>query len=241
MKNKKLKLIIGVCALAGIGAALFAFMYMNGFTEILKNEEYKEGQIKVACVGDSVTYGHGIKNQPQNNYPRILNRLLGEEYHVCNFGVSGSTVQPDGDQPYNVTGAYADSVEYNAEILVFMLGSNDSKPENWQGEEKFKNDYLTLLDSYLTGENPPKVYLCAPPKAFFPEGKTDGLTNYDIQPLIVDEIVRIVRQIASERGYELIDVYTLTENRHDLFNRDNVHPNNAGAEAIAEEVFGSIG
>ncbi len=237
MKKKSLKLIIGGCALIGLGAAVFGFLYTHGYTEIIRNEPYKEGQIKVACVGDSVTYGHGIKNHSENNYPKVLGKLLGEKYHVCNFGVSGSTVQPDGDQPYDETGAYHDSLDYEADILVFMLGSNDSKPENWKGKEKFISDYLTTLDSYLTDENPPTVYLCAPPKAYFPEGKTEGLTNYDIQPLIVEEIAEIVRQIAAERGYEFIDINKLTENRRDLFNSDNVHPNNDGAAAIAQEVY----
>lgn len=241
MKKKSLKaLLCGGCAVIGIGAAMFSYMYMNGFTEIIRNEPYQEGQIKVACVGDSVTYGHGIKNHSKNNYPKILSGLLGSSYHVCNFGISGSTVQPDGDQPYNITGAYADSLDYEADILVFMLGSNDSKPENWKGAEKFKADYLALLDTYLTGDNSPKVYLCIPPVANFPEGQTEGLTNYDIQPLIVEEISEIIRAVASERGYASIDMNTLTQNRRDLFNKDNVHPNNDGAKAIAEEVFENI-
>ena len=32
--------------------------------------------IKVACVGDSVTYGYGIENTEENSYPAQLQQLL---------------------------------------------------------------------------------------------------------------------------------------------------------------------
>ena len=115
---------------------------MNGLSGIRINPKYKDGQVKVALVGDSVTYGHSIKNWPKNNYPALLADMLGERYCVKSYGVSGSTVQPDGDQPYNITKAYTWSHDFECDILVLMLGSNDSKPENWKGAEIFKAEYL---------------------------------------------------------------------------------------------------
>lgn len=222
-------------------ALIFFFMlYMNGFTNIRHNTDAKEGQIKVACVGDSVTYGHGIKNWPKNNYPALLGGMLGEKYNVGQFGESGLTVHPDGDQPYPQSEVHSLSVAYEADILVFMLGSNDSKPGNWKGADEFKEKYLSLLDSYLQSEKQPHVYLCTPATAYFPKGVTEGLTNYDIQPAVIEEIVEIVLEVASERGYEIIDINTLTENRRDLFGIDNVHPNNEGAKAIATAVYEAI-
>lgn len=46
-------------------------------------------KIKVACVGNSVTYGHGIENREKNSYPAQLQRMLGNEYEVANFGKAG--------------------------------------------------------------------------------------------------------------------------------------------------------
>ncbi|MBQ8503364.1 MAG: hypothetical protein IJ491_03700 [Clostridia bacterium] len=239
--NKAKRIILTVVLAAALGgASFFGYMFMNGLSGIRINPQYKEGQIKVACVGDSVTYGHSIKNWPRNNYPALLSDMLGEDYHVCSYGVSGSTVQPDGDQPYNITKAYTWSHEYEADILVFMMGSNDSKPENWKGEEAFLKQYNAMLDTYVNVENPPKVYLCAPPVANFPEGVTQGLTNYDIQPVYVETVAELVRQVAEERGYELIDIFKLTEGHRELFGKDNVHPNNDGAMAIATEIYNKI-
>ncbi|MBR2418239.1 MAG: hypothetical protein IKB12_06365 [Clostridia bacterium] len=238
--SKAVKIMITFCVILIIALSVFAFLYTHGLSGIRKNPEYKGGQIKVACVGDSVTYGHSVSSWSKNNYPALLGSMMGEDYHVCNFGVSGSTVQDSGDQPYTKTKAYTQSVEYEADILVFMMGSNDSKPENWQGEEKFIEAYNKLLDSYLQKDKKPTVYLCTVPTAFFPEGTTEGLTNYDIQPQYVEAVADIVRDIAKERSLPVIEINNLTENRRDLFGKDNVHPNNEGAKAIAEEVFRNI-
>lgn len=238
---KHLKVITASIVLICVGAITFLFLYEFGLTDIMKNKSHNDSQIKIACVGDSVTYGYGLTNQPKNNYPHILGQLLGETYHVNNYGISGSTVQFNGDQPYSNTTAYIDSLAYQSDILIFMLGSNDSKPENWINKEKFKEDYLALLNSYTDGGNDPEIYLCTPPTAFFKKDKNKGLTTFDIQPEVVEEIANIVREIAKENGYFLIDINDFTENREDLFSKlDHVHPNNDGAKAIAQTVFESL-
>lgn len=234
-KTKKLLIVIAVVLICGI--TVFSLMFFNGLSGIRLNPEYKEGQIKVALVGDSVTYGHSIKNWPKNNYPALLSEYLGDKYCVKSYGVSGSTVHPDGDQPYNKTKAYTWSHEYEADIIVLMLGSNDSKPENWKGAEKFREEYQKLLDSYKQAENEPTILICTPPTAYYPEGVTEGLSNYDIQPDIIEDIAEIVKDIANENNCMLINVNDLTDDRRDLFGNDNVHPNNKGAQAIASIVY----
>ena len=241
MKSKKLKVaVVGLMICLLVGVTVFAVMFFNGLSGIRLNPKYKDGQIKVALVGDSVTYGHSIKNWPKNNYPALLSESLGDKYCVKSYGVSGSTVQPDGDQPYDATKAYQWSHDFKADILVFMLGSNDSKPENWKGAEKFKEEYLKLLATYTEVENQPVILLCTPPTAYFPYGVTEGLSNYDVQPEIIEEIAGIVEDVADDKGYYLININDLTENRRDLFGKDNVHPNNDGAREIASVVYNSI-
>ena len=237
-KNKTLITLLAIILICGI--AVFSFMFFNGLSGIRLNPEYIDGQIKVALVGDSVTYGHSIKYWPKNNYPALLSEALGNEYCVKSYGVSGSTVQPDGDQPYNETKAYIWSHDYEADIIVLMLGSNDSKPENWNGAEKFREEYQKLLDSYKQAENVPTILICTPPTAYYPDGVTEGLSNYDIQPDIIEEIVEIVKNIAKENECMIIDVNDLTDGRRELFGKDNVHPNNDGAKEIAEIVYDYI-
>ena len=141
---KKTIFIIAVSLIA-VATTIFLILYFNGFSGIHNHTDAKEGQIKIACVGDSITYGHGIANWPKNNYPAQLQEFLGDEYHVSNFGHSGRTLSPDGDQPYVESDQYQLSLDYDADIVVIMLGTNDSKPENWTNELDFISKYAEFI------------------------------------------------------------------------------------------------
>lgn len=218
---------------------LFVFYY-NGFSDLVVNPKDNGSQIKIACVGDSITYGFGIKNQPSNSYPRLLGNMLGSECTVSNFGNIRVTVQPDGDQPYISTKTYEKSIRYNADVLIFMMGSNDAKICNWKNEKKFIEDYNTLLDSYLTGDEPPVVFLCTPASALYPDGKTDCASTYGIQPDIVDSIAETIRNIAKERGCPVIDINKSTKGHREYYSSDLIHLNALGAKVIADEVYASL-
>lgn len=221
---------------------LFVFGYgilcNFGFSGIYNNEKHIEGQTKVACVGDSITYGHGIWDWETNHYPKQLGNILGDGYCVHNYGVSGSCAQDDSDKPYQEQKAYNESIAFDADILVFMLGSNDTKPENWKGIDEFKKDYLALLDTYLEDNKDLKIYLCTLSKAFY-ANEGDELANFDIDPKIVDEISNCIKEIAAERGYELIDINFATSNHQEWY-KDGIHPNKDGAKFIAETIAEKI-
>lgn len=244
---KKVLKILGIVlvVLAIIVFVGFKYLYNNGLSGQYANTDAEEGKIKVACVGDSITYGHGISDWEKNNYPVQLQEILGEEYHVANFGSSGTCVNPNGDQPYTSREVYQNSLGYEADILVFMLGTNDAKPENWTDAECFMKDYKELLNSYLTGPKiPSKIYvgLCA--EAYYTEENdpATGIAGYDIQPAIVDEIVTEIEAYFKEypEKIKIIDVHTLTEAHPEWFEKDGIHPNNDGAKAIAETVAEAI-
>lgn len=218
----------------------YSVMYCNGYSGRYADAEYTDGQIKVACVGDSITYGHGISGWSKNNYPSVLSDKLGEKYCVRNFGVSGSTAQSTGDKPYLQTKRFSQLKEFKADIIILMIGSNDSKPENWQGAEEFRMYYEELLDALLDGNEGARVYLCTPAKPYYTDGKTDGLMNFDIDGERIEEIVPVVSEIAGERGYDLIDINALTAVNPQWFERDGVHPDNNGAAEIANAVAAEI-
>ena len=233
MKKVLKVLLIILLIILLLVAGGFAYLYFNGMSGMSNTSEPKEGQIKIACAGDSTTYGHGISGWPKNNYPTVLQNLLGDTYHVNNYGVSSFAVQENADRSYRTLPHYQESLAYDADYVVFMMGSNDSKPVNWKGADTFKTDLLSLLDTYGDAE----IILCTLPAAFFLEGQTEGVTNHDIQPLIVGEIAEITRGVAAERGYTLIDIHALTAQHPEWFEKDGVHPSNEGAAAIAQEVY----
>ena len=87
-------------------------------------------KIKVACVGNSITFGAGIKNRDQDSYPAQLQKLLGDEYEVRNFGVSGTTALYNGITPYVQTSQYRESLEFNPDIVFIKFGTNDAGVRN---------------------------------------------------------------------------------------------------------------
>ena len=50
---------------------------------------------KVACVGDSITFGTGLK-PGETRYPQVLATLMGPDFDVRGFGNPGKTA---GDYP----------------------------------------------------------------------------------------------------------------------------------------------
>lgn len=232
--------IITVIAIAVVALAMFLFAYFNGLSGLHTHTEAREGQIKVACVGDSITYGHGINNWPKNNYPAVLQSILGDEYHVQNFGHSGKTLQNTTDQPYTGSDQYKLSLEYKADVVVFMLGSNDSRVERWIDSETFTAEFEERVNSYKKNDPNVRIILCTPACAFFDDGKTEGETDFGLRPTIIQEIATNIRVFALAEGYELVDIYDLTKNHAEWFEADNVHPSNDGARAIAELIAKKI-
>ncbi len=242
MKNNNTKKYIRfIFSFLIVFTIIFLSTFIFGLSGLHLRKNPQEGQVKVACVGDSVTYGHGVSLWHKNNYPTVLQNLLGDGYNVQNFGVSLSTVQSTGDFPYIETHSYAPSIEYDADILVFMLGSNDSKPYNWTDSQTFKQHYIKLLNSYCTNGNNPEIYLCTLARVYYKDlNQTSGEAAFDVQADVVDKMNVVIKEVATEYGYKLIDVYSVTATDRNLYIFDYVHPNINGAKAIAEEVYQNI-
>ena len=230
--------LVGIFFLGGIG--VFLYLYNNGLSGLYTNSEPKEGQIKVACVGDSITYGHSVSGWSKNQYPAVLQELLGDSYHVANFGVSGACVNKNGNKPYISRTVYEESIKYDADILVLMLGSNDSKPKNWIDMETFLEQYGELLDMYLKENNSPKVYIGICAKAYYADGNTKGKARYNIRPEIVDQIAAALKQKYEKEDVVIVDIHNLTAGHPEWFEKDGVHPNKDGAKAIADEFADAI-
>ena len=230
--------LVGIFFLGGIG--VFLYLYNNGLSGLYTNSEPKAGQIKVACVGDSITYGHSVSGWSKNQYPAVLQELLGDSYHVANFGVSGACVNKKGNKPYISRTVYEESIKYDADILVLMLGSNDSKPKNWIDMETFLEQYSELLDTYLKEDNSPKVYIGICAKAYYADGNTKGKARYNIRPEIVDQIAAALKQEYEKEDVVIVDIHNLTAGHPEWFEKDGVHPNKDGAKAIAGEVADAI-
>ncbi len=184
---------------------------------------------KVACIGNSITYGSGIKDKPRDSYPSQLARMLGCEYEVKNYGFSGRTLLQKADHPYMKEKMFLDAINWMPDIVVIMLGSNDSKPYNWRYKEDYQKDYLKIIESFDTLNSNPDLYLVAPVPVF--------KECCDISDDVVkNEIYPLVKKIAEEKNLLFIDLYTPIIGMGDMF-PDGVHPNAAGSGEMAKVVF----
>ena len=126
----------------------------------------RKDAVRVACIGNSITFGAGIRNRSRDSYPSVLARMLGDSYWVKNFGVSARTMLNKGDHPYMNEPAYKNALAFNPNIVVIKLGTNDSKSFNWKYKADFMKDAQTMINAFKGLPSQPKIYLCYPSKAY---------------------------------------------------------------------------
>lgn len=192
----------------------------------------RKDAVRVACIGNSITFGAGIRNRSRDSYPSVLARMLGDNYWVKNFGVSARTMLNKGDHPYMNEPAYKNALAFNPNIVVIKLGTNDSKSFNWKYKADFMKDAQTMIDAFKGLPSQPKIYLCYPSKAYL---TGDGI-NDDI---ISKEVIPMIKKLAKKNGLSVIDLHTAMDGMPELF-PDRIHPNEKGAQVMAKAVYQSI-
>lgn len=186
--------------------------------------------IRVACVGDSITYGMGTSEGM--SYPSQLQKLLGSQWEVGNFGVNSRTLLRKGDKPWWNEPAYQDAQDFNPDVVIIMLGTNDTKPENWTHIDEFYSDYSDLVDVFAKLPSSPRIYVCRPCPV--PEPGRWGINEANIQVEIP-----LVDKLAEEKGLGVIDMHAALVDHPEL-QRDQVHPNDAGALLMAKAAYAAL-
>lgn len=191
--------------------------------------------VRVACIGDSITYGMTLEDRSRESYPARLQEMLGNGYRVGNFGRNGATLLRKGHRPYMDQPELADALAFRADVIVIHLGVNDTDPRDWPvcGED-FVADYLALIDTLRTA-SPKARFLIAritPLGAGHPRLLTGNIPYHRA----IQEAIETVARVS---GAQLIDFYEPLVARPDLL-PDAVHPNAEGALILAKTVCGAI-
>ena len=184
---------------------------------------------KIACIGNSITYGANIKNRIKNSYPAQLEQMLGKAYMVRNYGHNGRTMLMKGDLPYMHEEQFFDALDWNPDIVIIKLGSNDAKAKNWKYASEFESDYQTMINAFDTLSSHPKIYLATTVPVF-----KEGI-GIDAR-VVREEVIPLIKKIAKKNNLELIDLYTPFVDKAKLF-PDDVHPNAEGAGEMAKVVY----
>lgn len=192
--------------------------------------------IKVACVGNSITYGTGIQNRAKDSYPAQLQQMLGSAFRVENFGKPGATLLKRGHRPYTMQEEFHKALAFKADIVVIHLGINDTDPRDWPNyRDDFIKDYRSLIDSFRV-VNPNCLVLIArlTPITVYHPRFISGTRDWE------DDIQKAVEKVAAYTDrVQLIDFHTPLYSHPDWI-PDAVHPNEKGATLLARTVYESI-
>lgn len=192
-------------------------------------------KIKVACVGNSVTYGYLIPDRETNCYPARLQRMLGEKYEVRNFGKSGATLLKRGHRPYTEQEEYRKALQFAGDRVIIHLGLNDTDPRDWPNyRDDFVKDYLSLIASLRQANPSCKIWICRMTPIFdrhprFKSGTRDWYW----------QIQETIEHIARLGHTGLIDLQENLYHRPDLF-PDALHPMAEGAAILAETTYQAL-
>ncbi len=190
----------------------------------LGNTVYGQGPIRVACVGDSITYGSG--------YPAKLQSILGSNYTVANFGVSGSSVMSNTYKPYTNTPDFWRALNFQPDIVVIMLGTNDANLNYTNNLGTFEKSYQDIIRQFESLPGDQQIIVVDPPPIL------NNTLNLSDQNLVQDVIPQI-NQVANNLNLTTVNVYDTMTNHTDLIG-DGVHPSMEGGEIIANQIGQAI-
>jgi acyl-CoA thioesterase-1 len=215
--NMKMKLL-------SIGIAVMILLVGFAAYFILTPNIVAAKPIRVACVGDSITEGSG--------YPYKLRLLLGSDYVVGNFGVSGSTVSLNSSKPYMYESRFQDAIDFHPDIVVIMLGTNDANVEISQNGESFETDYSQLVSAFEQLDGKQLIWVVKSPPIF-----TDN-SSYN-NSYLERNVFPQIDKVADQMNLPTVDLYNALGNHSDFF-EDGVHPDDNGASLIALNVYDAI-
>ena len=184
---------------------------------------------KIAFVGDSITYGAGIPDPIPESFPSVVKARIGKSYEIANFGKPAMSALYSSVKPYNTTEEYTKSLEYDADILFIMFGTNDIKNENWDaGKDNFVPDYVDMINKYKEKNPELEVFVGIPPRIF-----KENVYGERSPKILEEEGIPGVYKVIEETGATAIDFFTPTKDSPELFG-DYLHPNAAGYRVFAD-------
>lgn len=208
---------------------LLVFLFLSACVD---KKQGRGARLKVACFGDSITYGFKLADPAHESYPARLRLLSHGRWHVLNFGVNGATLIQKGDIPYTSQPEFQRGRRSQPDVVVIMLGTNDTKNENWQYIDGFVSDYTALIKSVVQFSSRPRVVVCSVPPVF--TRYANGINAERVEKLNI-----LVQQAAKMTEVEFLDISAAMSGDETFF-FDGVHPNARGAQKIADLIFTAI-
>jgi lysophospholipase L1-like esterase len=216
---------------AAFPSATHALLY-DSLSHLPIKSPFSGIQYRIACIGDSITFGASIKDRATNCWPAVLEDRLGGAYEVKNFGVNGATLLSDSSKPYVAQGAWKDSLAFEPHAVFLMLGTNDTKLGEKLSGAALEADLKKFIANYRALKTNPRVFLLLPPPVF---AKRWGIN----EKTLVDVVLPAIRRVGRATDCAMIDLHTPMQGSSSLF-PDSVHPNATGAARIAATLHARV-
>jgi len=204
----------------------------------ISSSAFSQGyHVRLGTIGNSITHGIALPSPSTQAFPVLLNEMLegvyGDTCRVSNFGLTTTTMLKSGDVSYWDTRHFKEYLTMAPEICFIMLGTNDTKPQNWDVyADEFIDDYLAMIDTIKVRNPTTRFILAYPPPAYeIKWGIRDSIVANGIIPAI-DSIAKLM-------DVEIMDFYyPLLDSAH-LF-PDMIHPGIEGNVLMAEMLLDRI-
>lgn len=204
--------------------------------------EKMDRPFRVACVGDSITYGFGLGDRQNECYPAQLQKMLGDAYEVKGFGRNGACVSKNGDLPYMATIEFFRAIDWDADAYIICLGTNDLVNRiDDEFLEGFKEDYKALIRAIQEQTGALKRAKDYEPLYLAEIPPVPQLFKTWDEEKAIRRINETIREIAEEQNLKLVDCNTcFSSNDGEVLFSDGIHPNVKGAKIMAESVYSVI-
>lgn len=181
--------------------------------------------LRIACIGDSITYGSNADNSYTDSYPAQLQKLYNGAANVMNFGNSGKTIRDSADDPYRKTTEYNGAMLFVPDIAIIMLGTNDSKTYQVPTVTSLVSAYSLLIEDLYESNPNVKIYMATCPYAY---SSAYQISNYNIENIVIPA----QRGVAENYGLDVIDMHEFTKNMSGCY-ADGIHPTSKGYTYLA--------
>jgi len=110
--------------------------------------------------------------------------------------------------------------------VIIMLGTNDTKPQNWAHHDEFYADYKDMVETFKNLPSKPRIFICRPTPVV-------AQGNLGIHEENIEIEIPLIDQLAGDESVDVIDMHAPLVDKPELF-KDRVHPLTGGAAIMAQ-------
>ncbi len=209
------------------------------------NIKAQVSKARIACIGNSITFGARLTHPETESYPAVLSALLSEKrylnYEIKNFGIGGATMLRFGKP--NIWRMLDSLKIFPPDIVVIETGTNETvgAPRlNWEHISEFEKDYSDYIAAIRKISADCRIIICSPLDMVL---ETKDLTKERKDDLSgrrprIWELRQRIKKIAATEHVFFLDLTKPFKGKANLMTTtDGVHPNLDGYQYLATLVF----